>query len=146
MNLLTEHARELLGMPPEWDSYELEAIGTSGQPAKMIRVAGAVAPLKTRGQDKGAPNWRKADPATDKTAYFTPAEHEAWEAAWEQKTGKCAECVGTGQKMAGWDVKTGVRYKPCVKCGATGKAAEQSQPAANSESSGCHTQAALTSE
>lgn len=122
MNLLTEHARELLGMPPEWDSYEFEAIGAMpGHPPKLIRVAGAVAPPKVSGKNKGEPNWRKRDPATDKTAYFSPAEHEAWEATWEQKTGKCAECVGTGQKMAGWDVKTGVRYKPCVKCGASGK-------------------------
>lgn len=124
MNLLTEHAKELLGMPPEWDAYEFEAIGRTAdnREAKLIRVAGAVAPPKTRGKYKGLPNWDKRDPATEKTAYFTPAEHEEWTRQWEQKNGKCAECLGRGEKIAGWSAASGTRYKPCEKCGSTGKA------------------------
>ena len=124
MNLLTEHAKDLLGMPPEWDAYEFEAIvrTADNSAAKLIRVVGAVAPPKTRGKYKGLPNWDKRDPATEKTAYFTPEEHEEWTRQWEQKTGKCAECLGRGEKMAGWSAASGARYKPCDKCGATGKA------------------------
>ena len=123
MNLLTEHARELLGMPPEWSGYEFEAIGHTAdqREAKLIRVVGAIAPAKTRGKDKGQPNWRKLDPATEKTAYFTPAEHDDWTRQWEQKTGKCSVCLGRGEKWAGWSAESGHRYKPCDKCAATGK-------------------------
>lgn len=123
MNLLTEHAKELLGMPPEWDAYEFEAIGRTAdqREAKLIRVVGAVAPPKTRGKYKGLTNWYKRDLATEKTAYFTPTEHEEWTRQWEQKTGKCSECMGRGEKIVGWSAASGKRYKPCDKCGATGK-------------------------
>ena len=118
MNLHSEHAREMLGMPPEWEGYEFEAIGGN----KLVRVVGAVAPIKTRGKYKGHRNWQKLDKATEKTAYYTPAEHDEWVAQWEKKTGKCAECYGTGQMFARWSVANGTEHKPCVKCGATGKA------------------------
>jgi hypothetical protein len=125
MNLFTEHARELMAMPPEWDAYEWEAIGRerASDEAKLIRVAGAVAPLKTRGKYKGYPNWDKLDKGTIRTAYFTPDEHEAWLAQWETKTGKCANCMGSGEQFAGWSAEGGTRHKPCKKCGATGKPA-----------------------
>ena len=123
MNLLTEHARELLGMPPEWDAYRFEAIGlTSTQPTKVFCVEGAVAPLKTRGKYKGNPNWAKRDRATVRTAYFTPDEHDTWKSGWELKTGKCAECTGSGQRNVGWSAADGAKFKPCEKCNATGKA------------------------
>lgn len=125
MDLYTEHARELLGMPPEWDSYHLEAIGHTPDDSatKLIRVTGAVAPMKTRGKYKGLPNWDKRDPATDKTAYFTPEEHDRWVQEWEKKTGKCSDCTGSGKRYAGWSVAEGTTYKPCKTCGETGMAA-----------------------
>ena len=125
MNLLTEHARELVAMPPEWDAYEWEVIGreSASTEAKLYRVVGAVAQLKTRGKYKGHPNWDKLDRDTVKTAYFTPAEHEAWVLEWERKTGLCAECTGSGQRSVGWSAAGGKRYKPCSKCEATGKTA-----------------------
>jgi hypothetical protein len=129
MNLFTEHARELVAMPPEWDAYEWEAIGRerASDEAKLIRVTGAVAPLKTRGKYKGYPNWEKLDRGTVKTAYFTPAEHEAWMLEWERKTGKCSDCMGRGERSVGWSAAEGTRYKPCGKCGATGKTANVTQ-------------------
>jgi hypothetical protein len=129
MNLLTEHARELLGMPPEWNAYKYEAIGHTAdqKECKLIRVDGAVAPLKTRGKYKGHPHWDKLDKETEKTAFFTPSEHDEWLRQWEQKTGKCARCVGRGEKMVGWSAANGVSYKPCDKCGATGNAPDLSQ-------------------
>lgn len=110
MSLLTEHARELLGMPPEWDAYQFQTISTIGatsiKKAELFIVIGAVAPVKTRGKHKGTPNWSKADPATKRTAYFTPAEHDVWTAEWERKTGKCAACYGEGKRLI-----------DCKKCG-----------------------------
>ena len=118
MNLHTEHARELLGMPPGWEGYKFEVIGEN----KLVRVVGAVAPLKKRGKYKGHRNWQRLDKTTEKTAYFTPAEHEAWMLEWERKTGLCAECTGRGERSVSWSAAGGTRYKTCDKCGATGKA------------------------
>lgn len=123
MNLLEEHAREVVGMPPEWEAYEYAAIGrTINQDAKLIRVKGAIAPKKTKGANKGLPNWRKADKATEREAYFTPAEHDKWCSEWEQKTGKCSECTGKGEVFASWSATDGTKHKPCKKCGGTGQA------------------------
>ena len=110
-------------MPPEWGAYELEAIGSTADnnKAKLFRVTGAVAPLKTRGKYKGLPNWEKRDMTTVKTAYFTPEEHDRWVLEWEKKTGKCSDCTGSGKQFAEWSVTEGMRYKPCNKCGGTGK-------------------------
>lgn len=114
-------------MPPEWDGYHFECIGQP-RDTKLIRVTGAVAPLKTRGKSKGCHNWRKMDKTTEKTAFFTPAEHDDWLKAWEQKTGKCANCAGTGETLFRWSVANGVENKLCGKCSGTGK-----QPNAKSE-------------
>ena len=41
---MIEHAKELLGMPPEWDAYKFEAIGrTVNHEAKRFSVKGAIA-------------------------------------------------------------------------------------------------------
>ena len=126
MNLLTDHARELLEMPPEWNSYHLEVIGytqDANSSAKLFKITGAVAPLKTRGEHKGMPNWNKRDRATEKTVFITPEEHDRWVQEWEKKTGKCADCTGSGKQLSGWSVTEGAKYRPCKKCSETGKAA-----------------------
>ncbi|MCM2310305.1 MAG: hypothetical protein NDI84_02780 [Steroidobacteraceae bacterium] len=124
MKLLVEHAREILGMPPEWGGYQFEAIGRSSvsTQAKLLRVKGAVAPLTTKGKNKGRPNWRKADKATEREAFFTPAEHDEWCRQWEIRTGNCSQCMGKGEVFARWHVTEGTTYKPCKACDATGKA------------------------
>ena len=121
MNMLSEHAKEMLGMPPDWEAYQFEAIGgTFDQPAKLLKVTGAVAPAKTRGKYKGRPNWKKLDKATEKTVFITPAEHAEWLRQWEAKTGICANCTGTGQVMKRWTAANGVERMPCSDCGGTG--------------------------
>ena len=122
MNLMIEHAKELLGMPPEWDGYEFEAIGrTVNQETKLLRVKGAIAPPITKGERKGRPNWRKLDKSTEREAFFTPAEHDEWCRKWEQKTGLCAECTGKGEVFSSWKAGEGTTFKPCKVCGGTGK-------------------------
>lgn len=118
MNLMAEHARQLVNMPADWEVYDFEAIG--GTPAKLIRVTGAIAPFKTRGKGKGQRNWKKRDKSTERTAYFTPEEHRLFLECWEKTTGKCSACIGTGEVFARWSVDNGTEYKPCSKCGATG--------------------------
>ena len=118
IDLMTEHARELLKAPPEWDVYKWEAIGGSRDtPTKLLRLDGAVAPAKTRGKYKGRPDWKAADKATERTAYFTPQEHAEWRKGWELRTGKCSECVGIGEVFQSWHFERGTTYRTCACCG-----------------------------
>ena len=118
INLMAEHAREILKAPEGWDVYRWEAIGGDrDSPPKLLRVDGVVAPAKTRGKHKGFPNWKAADKTTERTAYFTPDEHVEWCKQWDLRTGKCAECVGTGEVFQSWHFERGTTYKPCARCG-----------------------------
>jgi hypothetical protein len=46
-------ARELGGFGPDWHAWYFESV------ANGLLVKGAVCPLKTRGRNKGEPNYRK---------------------------------------------------------------------------------------
>lgn len=113
--MLPEHAREKAGMPPEWHWFNMRCMPPSNEPVIYFEITGAVAPMKTRGKDAGrAHNWRKLDKSTLRTVCITPKEHDDWKRAWEKKTGKCSECQGTGQIMAGWSKVYGTKYRPCT--------------------------------
>lgn len=120
------HARTLLGMPDSWRIASLTAHSHDGNharisPKDVIEVRGGVFPLKTRGKNAGQPNWKKPEPGTKRSAYFTLAAHQEFLEKWEAETGKCSTCFGTTQEWAGWSVKEGTKYRPCTRCGATGK-------------------------
>jgi hypothetical protein len=57
----------------------------------------------------------------EKTACVTRAEVIAEMTRHETDTGRCAECDGTTQEWAGWSAYEGNRWRPCRRCGATGK-------------------------
>ena len=119
IDLIEEHARELVKAPPEWRVFCYEKVGES---FGVIRVTGAVAPLFTSGKNAGKPNWRRRDKTTERIACFTRVEHYAWCDAWSKRTGKCAHCVGTGRLLAGWSTLDGVNWHQCGVCGGTGAA------------------------
>lgn len=41
---------------------------------------------------------------------------------WEDETGLCSWCNGTGQEIAGISAATGAKYRACRACSGTGKA------------------------
>lgn len=110
---LEAQARELLEMPPAWRLYRWEVKGAG------VLVEGAV-PLGIfkRGPRKGQPKWRPCE--KEAAIVILNKQRIAWLTEWESKTGKCSECAGTTQEWAGWDHKTGVSYRPCTRCDATG--------------------------
>ena len=77
--------------------------------------------LKKSGADKGGTTWRGV---TMRDCIVTRDEWHAERAAYEAETGACRECFGTGQYAFGWSVDTGLRYRACSRCNATGKASE----------------------
>ena len=123
VNFMEEHARELLGMPPEWQAFRFEAKGPVNTPTddgKFICVTGAVTPTVTQGKRRGCPNWRKRDKETEMTVTIPLIKHREWERNWETTNNKCFRCQGHGQEMAGWSVDEGTKYRPCPRCKATG--------------------------
>ena len=121
MELLEENARAKAGMGEDWFPYSYKVMPGHPQPMEFAEIIGAVAPLKTRGKNKGAHNWSQLDPATKRTVYITVAENEAFVKEWEKKTGLCANCKGDGQEWCGWGRDTGNRFRTCEKCKGEGK-------------------------
>lgn len=119
--LLEEHAREKVGMPPEWKAFRYECFPHGAQvPTQYIEIKGAIAPLKTRGPHTGRPNWRQLDVTTLRTVIILNTEHDRWVLQWEEVTGKCSECTGTGQRISRVSIADGTEYVPCAKCKGSG--------------------------
>jgi hypothetical protein len=126
LNLIEQQARELAGMGDNWRAYHFEAIGNPGA-FVCDKITGAVVPLITRGNRKGRPNWKAKDKATIRVVYITKEQHEAWLVKWEQTTGKCSACEGSGQRVVSASVVDGTKYKPCGACKGTGLANRKEQ-------------------
>ena len=119
-NWLNVVARKKLGQPKEWRWCKFERIGDTDD----CLVEGGIPRLLQSGKRKGQPTWR--DSKLTKCV-VTGAEHDQAKVDYEAETGKCCKCAGSGLWLSGWGVDTGNRFKPCVRCGATGKALEAQQ-------------------
>lgn len=121
--LLETHAREKGKLPPDWEFYKWRSMPESRQylePCLYHEITGAVAPIKTKGKNKGRRDWDKMDKATKRVIVITPEEHETWLQEWERKTGKCNRCVGEGQTVKSFGVG-GTTYRECATCKGSGK-------------------------
>lgn len=132
--LLSKQAREVLGMPDHWHAYRFEAVRQGGlnagcnAPVLHTSVTGICCPLKTRGKNKGHPNYKRGDITTRRTCYITPAMEIEWRAKWEIETGNCINCMGKGQSFKSWHHLTGTEYQTCPKCEGTGKSKPRATP------------------
>lgn len=130
INLLEEQARELAGMPEAWQLYHYQVLGPPGPGFIAFMLEGSIPPPFKSGPRKGRPNWKAADPSTKRTVYITPAQQDAWLAAWEEKTGLCRHCTGAGEICWSSSVTEGSKYRPCRECGGAGKAKPQEREVA----------------
>lgn len=110
-------ARSKLGKGDDWRWCKWNAI------ADGYHVWGGVPRPKKSGPNKGRPKWD--DPLDE--CLVTGREMAEAEAAYEASTGKCRVCGGTGQQWTGWSAKSGNEYRPCTRCGATGRAPEAAE-------------------
>jgi hypothetical protein len=86
-------------------------------PDGYLRMKGAIPTGVYRsGKRKG----RCKFPKQLDTHWITDADVESTKFIYEQTTGKCHECEGTGKSWCGWGVDTGHRYKDCPRCNASG--------------------------
>jgi len=117
MNLV---ALEKYGMPEGWQWFRAE-VKNHSKPSSFILLTGAVCSvLFERGKRKGQQDWSKRDKATEAVIAIQHNDIDQLKLAWQQRTGKCHVCQGTGQYVYGWDHKDGDLKRPCDPCGATG--------------------------
>lgn len=88
----------------------------AGYVGELPPIRGAIAPLKTRGKNKGHPNWCKLDKTTLREFITSIPKHEAWKVEWERKNHSCWRCHGQKQIVASISITTGTTYRPCPRC------------------------------
>lgn len=115
-------ARELAGESDDWCLFSVSCMPLTGDTI-YYEVKGAIAPIATRGVRKGHRNWPLRYTTTERTFCITVEKQAEWEKAWEQRTGKCADCVGCGKTVASAGVG-GTTYRTCSKCQGSGDAKE----------------------
>lgn len=104
-----------LGSPEHFHFFAWECIrGTDA-----VKVTGCVV---TRRVTKGPRKGELAYDEPHRVAVVTDPEVAEERARYIAETGNCGECLGTAQVFHRWDHLTGTEYRPCSRCGATGRA------------------------
>jgi hypothetical protein len=120
-DFISMFCRERFGLSERWQWCELESGFPSSPkvPGGTVWVRGGE-PTRTftKGKRRGQPDWKDVPL---RTLFYTCEEFKAWQKSWEDKTGDCSQCHGTGNRWMGWNRNTGDKLEPCDKCGATGK-------------------------
>ena len=113
-------AIETYGLPPDWTFSKFTMRGTGG--GEYIEIEGGV--YKTtfkRGPHKGEINYRAPEPETSQTVVLPCRLYAKWKKAWEDETGLCSSCNGSGRITASWGA-SGTTYWTCRKCKGIGMA------------------------
>ena len=111
MSLLSEQASRILKIPG-WRAYRFECIAGGGM---LLRGAVCDETFK-RGPRKGCTNWGKRDRSTERQLALSASEMAEFERAWEIETGKCHECMGSGQVFLRWSQSEGRMTHDCHRC------------------------------
>ena len=111
--LLEEHAREKLGEDATWRVFRWH------NEWAVFTLTGKRARLFLRGPRKGKPDWKT--PGESRNVHITHAEHDEWCKRWQERTGGCIRCEGSGQTFKRWDRETGVETRACQVCQGSGK-------------------------
>lgn len=98
-----EVARRKAGGGPDWNWIKIRRVGDDA-----TLVVGGI-----RGSPKR--EWSPEVAVMD-------SEADAEERAYEERTGRCGECLGVGQIIAGVSRENGASYRECPKCKGTGSA------------------------
>jgi hypothetical protein len=92
-------------------------------PTLYVELEGGECPLKTRGKNKGCPDFSKLQFRT--TFTVTAVEVSQWEAEYERETGNCKKCCGSGKAAASYSVVSGMTYRDCCRCQGSGAAPQR---------------------
>jgi len=119
-NHAEQRARSKLPCLPEaWRVVKWRVLGKSGDAVEFTFQESRMKTLKS-GPNRGKERREWFGP--ERSAIVTDSEERAEFARYERETGNCGVCGDTGQEWMGWSRVNGDRYRPCVRCTATGKA------------------------
>ena len=90
-----------------------------------IGVAGAIMKTATKGKMKG----KLAPHGEQVSVLVLDADVDAERARYEIETGKCSECLGSGEEFRRWSKDKGTETKTCSKCNGTGNATQATEAA-----------------
>jgi hypothetical protein len=115
-----EFCKERYGCAPEWQVARWEAkgdISNPNAPGNFVLVTGAVYPDRiTKGKGKGRINYKVKQPGTEREFPILDCDLKQFKLEWQERTGKCHTCYGTGLQWDGWDHIKGSSYRACSKC------------------------------
>ncbi len=115
--------REKHALPSEFEFYSWAMGPSDARPEEWFfaTIKGCLVDARFKsGKRKGEANYKKC--SDHRTFHVQVSDAEILEREWSAKTGNCIKCVGKGQLWTGTNFVTHVTtYKPCDKCGATGK-------------------------
>lgn len=121
-NAMTEAAKKALGLTDDryrWVAFD--TIATLPDGTRQIKVTiGIYLEVMKSGKRKGLTNFKK--PLERHEVIVTDKDIDDAKDRFERETGKCCVCQGNKEEVAGWGKETGTRYRPCRRCGATGRA------------------------
>lgn len=113
---LEQQTREMYGLPAEWQVVVWKAIEIKNERIG-VQVQGGIYPEKiTRGPRKGRTNYKKPTVGSELTCTITEAQQKEWWAVWENETGLCGKCEGTGVVFGGWNHEKGTTLRECKAC------------------------------
>ena len=109
-------ARHVHGLPNDWRPQIYSALDR----CLGYELRGSV-PIGTysRGPRKGRPKWPRL--AQLQRVVITMDEVRQARIRWENETGLCSHCGGSGQQVKSIGI-SGTTYRECIACDGTGKA------------------------
>jgi len=109
-------ARVKLGAPPEWEWYAAKLL-----PGDDTLLEGGIPNRRQDGtpRKQGKERWAGVKGTQ---VVVTLAEIAAACDVYERETGRCSDCAGAGERIKSISVHTGRTWRPCTRCGATGRA------------------------
>jgi len=97
---------------PGWKAFRWQAAGPDSIVTGSVPVG-----TYSRGPRKGEPKFK----GKGTMVVVTRAEKESAATAYEAETGRCWNCKGTGQVVRKISKVEGTTYRPCVRCGGSGR-------------------------
>jgi hypothetical protein len=109
-------ARHVHGLPHNWQPRTYSALDR----CLGYELRGSV-PIGTysRGPRKGRPKWPRL--AELQRVVITMDEVRQARIRWENETGLCSHCGGSGQQVKSTGI-SGTTYRECISCDGTGRA------------------------
>jgi len=121
MNLDTieERLRTDYELPGDFVFWKWRCFPETGRTI-YVEFTGGRCPLVKRGRRAGKPNYLRA---SDRRVFNVPVqEADQWEREYEEATGSCRHCRGSGQRLSRIDlVKHATEYRECYDCRGSGQ-------------------------